>query len=80
MTSFDIQQAIVRNRDAVGVAADVIEHLLGAGKGFLGIDDPFGFPRRGQVIDKLTPIPEISQGTEETQFAGIEGVLEMLQK
>ena len=43
LTSFDIHQAMVRNGDAVSIPANIIEHLLGARKGGLGIDDPFGF-------------------------------------
>jgi hypothetical protein len=32
---------MIGNRDPVGVAADVVHHLLRAGKGGLGVDDPF---------------------------------------
>ena len=66
LASCDIQQAIVRDGDAVGVAADVIEHLLGASKGRLGIDDPFCFSHGCQVTGKLAVIPEVLQGAEET--------------
>lgn len=31
---------MVGNRDAVRVASDVIDHLLGSGEGRLGVDDP----------------------------------------
>ena len=36
---FDVQQAIVRDRYTVGVAADVVQHLLRSSKGSFGIDD-----------------------------------------
>jgi len=32
---------MIGNRDPVGVAADVVHHLLGPGEGCLGVDDPF---------------------------------------
>ena len=43
LPSFDVQQAMVRNRDAVSVPANIVEHLLRAGKWRFGVDDPFGF-------------------------------------
>ncbi len=45
LTGFDVQQAVVRDGDAMGVAADVIEHLFGAGEGRLGIDNPLDYLR-----------------------------------
>jgi hypothetical protein len=80
LTSFDIQQAIVGDRDAVSVAADVIEHLLRAGKRRLGIDDPFCFSQRFQVTGKVGGISKTLQRGEESEFAGIERALEMFQK
>ena len=35
LTVFDIEQAVVGDGDAVGIAADVVEHLLGSGEGRL---------------------------------------------
>ena len=32
LTVFDIEQAVVGDRDAVGISADVVEHLLGSGE------------------------------------------------
>ena len=57
LTGFDIQQAIVRDRDAMGVAADVVEHLFRAGEGPLGIDDPLCLSHRFQVTGKLRADP-----------------------
>ncbi len=39
----DVDEAIVGDGDAVRVAADVIEDLLGSGEGRLGVDHPRGF-------------------------------------
>ena len=40
LTGFNVQQAVVRDGYAVGVAAYVIQHLFGSGEGRLGIDNP----------------------------------------
>ena len=37
-----MEQAMVRDRDAVGVAGEILEHALGALEGRLGVDHPFG--------------------------------------
>ncbi len=36
----DFQQAVVGDRDAVGVATEVLDDLCGAAEGALGIDNP----------------------------------------
>src|SRR6185437_7062211 len=36
----DVQDAVVGDRDTVGVAADVVENLFGSGKGRLGVNHP----------------------------------------
>ncbi len=38
----DVEQPVVRDRDAVGVAGQILEHAFGALEGWLGIDHPFG--------------------------------------
>ena len=43
LIGFDVHQSVVRDRDAMGVAADIIQDLFGAGEGPLGIDDPLCF-------------------------------------
>src|SRR2546426_10373058 len=40
------QQAIVGNRRAVSVAAEVLEYLFGSGEWALGVDDPRGTAQR----------------------------------
>src|SRR5215471_19554241 len=76
----DIQQAMVRDRDTVGVASDVIEHLLRASKRSLGIYNPFGFSERRQVAAKFAAVPEFFQAGKELQLAGIERVLKRFQE
>jgi hypothetical protein len=69
LTVFDVQQAVVRDGYAVGVAADVIQHFFGSGEGRLGIDNPVRLTERLQVTEKLATILELFQGGEEFQFA-----------
>ena len=47
-----IDEPIIRQRDAVGVATEVVEHLLGAGEGPLRIHDPVDGPQ----LDRGTPV------------------------
>jgi hypothetical protein len=76
----DIQQAMVRDRHAVGIAANVVKHLLRARKGPLGIDHPLGLSEWRQVGSPFAIIPKPIQGVKELQLARIEGTLEVLQK
>jgi len=36
-----VSEAFVANGDPVGVAAEIVKHLCGAGQGRLAVDDPF---------------------------------------
>ena len=49
LSVFDIQQPVVGNRDPVGVAAQVVHHLLGSGEGRFGVDDPFHVVQRIEI-------------------------------
>ena len=40
----DMKQPVVGDRDAVGVAGEILQDVLGSLKGRLGIDDPLGAP------------------------------------
>ena len=40
-----IDESIIRERDAMRVATEVVEHLLRAGEGPLRIDDPVDGPQ-----------------------------------
>ncbi len=41
-------QAAVGDRHPMGVAAEVVEDLLGTAEGALGVDDPGGLPQRAR--------------------------------
>ena len=41
----DVEQSVVRDRDAVRVAGQILQDVFGAVEGRLGVDDPLGAPR-----------------------------------
>ncbi len=44
-----LEQTIVRDRYAMSIAPDVVQHLLGSGERPLGVDHPFGLAQGSQV-------------------------------
>jgi hypothetical protein len=48
-SGFKLSEPFVANGDPVGVAAEILKHLCGAGHGRLAIDDPFA----GQSLAEL---------------------------
>jgi len=76
----DVAQAVVGNGDAVRIASDVVEDLLGPGKGRLGIDDPLGSPQRSQVAPEGARLPQGLQGREEPELPGVEGLVQIFEE
>jgi len=54
----NVELAIIRNGQAVRVASQIVEHLLGSGERALGVDDPFGPTKRPQVLGKRIRVAE----------------------
>ena len=52
-------QALVADGDPVGVAAEVVEDLFGAGEGSLRVDHPFGLAGRPEVLGEA---PRVAEG------------------
>jgi hypothetical protein len=77
---FDIQQAVVGDGDAVGVASQVVENLLGPGKGSFGIDDPFCLAERCEINREGRGNLKLLEGGKEMQLAVVEGLLQQLEK
>lgn len=77
---FDIEQAMVGDRDAMSIPAHVVEHLLRSGERALGIDDPLGSFRWSKMLGKGGAIAQRFQGAEELQSASIECLLRGLQE
>ena len=54
------------------VPTDVIEHLVGPGEGWLGVDHPVGLPGGLEMGGKVLPIVEGVECAGEVQLAGLE--------
>jgi len=77
---FDFQDPMIGNRDPVGVAADVVHHLLGPGEGRLGVDDPFRMAHGIEMPAENLRVSKGLEGREELEFAGIESLLQISQE
>src|SRR6266581_4923977 len=64
------QKAPVGDRDAMCIAREIGQDLLGTGKGLFGIDDPFSLAQRREVRSELVRILESAEIGEELQLAG----------
>ena len=71
-----IDEPIIRQRDAVGVAPEVVEHLLRTGEGALGIHDPVDGPQSSEEDGEGASIGQIRGAPGEGQLAGGEGALQ----
>ena len=71
-----IDEAIVGQRDAVRVATEILEDLLGAGKGPLGIDDPIDGPELAEETAERVRTGEWRGATRKRQRVAIECALE----
>ena len=69
-----IDQPLVGDGDAMGVAADVVEHLVRTRKGRFREDDPFGVPGRLQMIGKATRLRQGLECPGEPELARVERV------
>ncbi len=68
LSCVDIQQPVVGDGEAVGIAADVIHDLRGATEGRLGVDDPVALPYGLEVIGKALRVGQRLERPEETQL------------
>ena len=71
-----IDESIIRQRDAVGVPAEVGEDLLWAGEGPLRIDDPVDGPELTEEGHEGVSIRQIGGAACEGQCAAVEGALQ----
>lgn len=77
---FNIDQAVVGDGDTMRVAAHVVEHVLGFAEWSLGVNHPFDVLEGGEVQTPFVRISQFFERTEELEFAGVECLLEVLQK
>src|SRR5215467_3080701 len=66
----EIEQAAVGDRDAMRIAREIGQDLLGTGEGLFGIDDPFSLAQRREVRSERVRILESAEIGEELQLAG----------
>src|SRR5205814_10594092 len=80
LTIFDVQKTIVGDGDGMSVASDVVEDLLGSGKGWFGIDHPFCIAKGVEISDEGSWIVQLKERGKEMQLSGVEGLLQQLEK
>jgi hypothetical protein len=68
----EVEQPLVGDGDAVGVAADVVEHLSRAGERPFRVDDPLGLARGVEMIGEAPGIGERLEGAGEPELASVE--------
>ena len=76
----DGQEAVIRDGDAMGVAAQIVEDLGGAGEGRLGVDHPLGLAQGSQVAVEGGRIGERGEGAGQAQAALAEGAIEVVEE
>ena len=81
LTVLDGEEAVVGDGDAVGVLTEVVEDLVGAGEGALGVDDPLGLAEGLEVAGEGVGVIESgARGAAELEPAGAEGLLEQFEE
>ena len=76
LARLDVEDPLVRDGDAVGIPADIVEHLGGAGEGRLGVDDPVRLPGRAEMVRPRGALGEARQLAGELEPAGVKRLLE----
>lgn len=79
-TVFNSQEAVVADGDAMGIATEIIDDVSRAGKRRLGVNDPFGFGSRLEVMLKGIGAAQRLELTVELELTGGVGLPESLEK
>src|SRR5262249_27237950 len=74
------EQPAIGDGDAMGVAAEIGQHLFGASERWLGVDHPVEALEFAQATCEGLRFGKISEIGEEPWLAGPEGVLQLLQE
>jgi|SRR5690349_262067 len=80
MGSVEIEQAAVGDRDAMRIAREIGQDLLGAGEGLFDVDDPFGLVERCEISLELVGPLKRGQIAKELELAGGVHGLQTLQE
>ena len=70
-----VDEPIIRQRDAVGVPTQVVEHLFRAGEGSLRLHDPVDGPELAEERDEGAAIDQMGGARREGQLAPVERAL-----
>ena len=76
----DVGDAVVGDGDSVGIAAEVVEGLLGSTEGRLGVDDPLGVSGSLEVSLEALGLAEVSKIAVEDELSSAIGPFEGLEK
>ena len=76
----EIDQPAIGDRDAMGVAAEIGQHLRGAPKGGLGIDHPVEAAQRDQALGEDGRLRQAGEFAEEAELVGFESSLQVLEE
>ena len=76
LTVFQGHEPLVRDGDAMGVAREILEDVLGLAQGFLRIDDPFGTPQSPQEALPWLRCRELLTAAAQCELAPAVDVLE----
>jgi len=72
---FQRSEAPVGNGDAVGIASEILQHVLRTAEGLLSVDHPFLVMEGCQVAGESGWIAERSEVAAEAEFSGSVGFL-----
>ena len=68
------EETAVGDGDAMGIAAEIVEHLLGSAERAFGVDDPGDAAQRGEVAGEGGRFGECGEVAEEVQLASVERI------
>ena len=74
------EEPAIGDRDAMGIAPEIIQHLLRAAKRTLGIDIPFDLAQRPEMPGERTRLHQADEITEEHELFFVECCLQALQE
>src|SRR5258708_11545483 len=77
---FDGEQTIIGDGHAVGIAAHIVEYLLGSSKGLFGVYHPFAVAEGHQGAEKDLAILQLLEGGKELQLAIVKSLFQQRQK
>src|SRR5260370_39538190 len=69
LTILQAHETLIGNGHAMGIAAQVFQHLLGSAEGGLGVNHPVGFAQGGQIAGESEGIAQRFPLAEEMELA-----------